>query len=59
MCLLVSVLETLCRDVCVYLRAGEARVSEKLLYGSEVGPRVEHVRGKSVPKDVRAQRPGL
>lgn len=41
-------------DVRVDLRGGQARVAEDLLHRAQVGPALQHVRGRRVPQPVRA-----
>ena len=50
----VGLLELLAGDMGVELRGAEARVTEHLLHGAEIGSTVEEVRCRGVPEGVRA-----
>ena len=50
----VSALQTLDRHMSVNLGRGKAGVSEQGLHAAQVRATIEHVRGKTVPKFVRA-----
>src|SRR3989338_146292 len=58
MCLVVNLLQPLRRDVRVDLRRGQTRMAEQLLDAAQIRTVLQQVRGETVPKTVRTDRPG-